>query len=102
MTNYNERLDEILDNVLIGMYCTNPDGDFVPLDDSKNVLRAEAKQAITSLIKELVDEQVVQALKELKEEKKVVDVFASFGITKRIEAVPVKAIDNKIKALEEV
>ncbi len=54
MTNYNERLDEILDNVLIGMYCTNPDGDFVPLDDSKNVLRAEAKQAITSLIKELV------------------------------------------------
>lgn len=56
MTNYNERLDEILDNVLIGMYCTNPDGDFVPLDDSKNVLRAEAKQAIASLIKELVAE----------------------------------------------
>ncbi len=56
MTNYNERLDEILDNVLIGMYCTNPDGDFVPLDDSKNVLRAEAKQALTSLIKELVAE----------------------------------------------
>ena len=56
MTNYNERLDEVLDNVLIGMYCTNPDGDFVPLDDRNNVLRAEAKQALTSLIKELVAE----------------------------------------------
>ena len=56
MNNYNERLDEVLDNVLIGMYCTNPDGDFVPLYDSKNVLRDEAKQLITSLIKELVAE----------------------------------------------
>ena len=56
MTNYNERLDEILDNVLIGMYCTNPDGDFVPLYDGKNVLRDGAKQALTSLIKELVAE----------------------------------------------
>lgn len=45
-TDNTQELDEILDSVLIGMYCTNPDGDFVPLDDSKNVLRAEAKQSL--------------------------------------------------------
>lgn len=52
-------------------------------------------------LEKIIASRITQALKELKEEKKVVDVFASFGITKRIEAVPVKAIDNKIKALEE-
>lgn len=98
MTNYNERLDKILLTTLREMSLELEAYGYI---DSKNYL-SEKKQALTSLIKELVDEQVVQALKELKEEKKVVDVFASFGITKRIEAVPVKAIDNKIKALEEV
>ena len=74
MTNYNKRLDEILDNVLIGMYCTNPDGDFVPLDDSKNVLRAEAKQTITSLIKELVAEAKPKDMDSFYE-KPIVDEF---------------------------
>lgn len=110
MTNYNERLDDILSKTPCvqcdgsGAY---PDCDGEPVQcqfcwQLRFTFIDKAKQAITSLFKELVDEQVVQALKELKEEKKVVDVFASFGITKRIEAVPVKAIDNKIKVLEEV
>lgn len=97
MTNYNERLDELLLTTLGEM---SGELEAYGYLDSKNYL-PEKREAITSLMKELVDEQVVQALKELKEEKKVVDVFASFGITKRIEAVPVKAIDNKIKELEE-
>ncbi len=97
MTNYNERLDEILDNVLIGMYCTNPDGDFVPLDDSKNVLRAEAKQAITSLIKELIEQT--------KPPKYQKEDFKGSEPDRRKKAFN-RAIDqfeqNLLKALEEV
>ncbi len=92
MTNYNERLDEILDNVLIGMYCTNPDGDFVPLDDSKNVLRAEAKQAITSLIKELVAEA----------KPKTMPSNLSPEDYEKCERVVNQYHQNLLKALEEV
>ena len=96
MTNYNERLDDVLDNVLIGMYCTNPDGDFVPLDDRNNVLRAEAKQDIASLIKELVADA--------KPNKK--PQFYCQGCDKSEERGHNQAIDqfeqNLLKALEEV
>lgn len=56
MKDNTQELDEILDSVLLGMYCTNPDGDFVPLDDSKNVLRAEAKQALLDWHNKQVEE----------------------------------------------
>lgn len=50
MSNLDKKLDEILDDVLIGMFCRDPEGDFVPLDDAKNVLRSQAKQAIKQLV----------------------------------------------------
>lgn len=46
MTNYNERLDEILEAV----------SDYVYFDAQKGMAIADSKQAITSLIKELVAE----------------------------------------------
>ena len=96
MTNYNERLDEVLDDVLIGMYCTNPDGDFVPLYDSKNVLRDEAKQALTSLIKELVAE----AKPEVPEEYERDDaLYIGF---ERGREYYYDAISNLLKELEEL
>ncbi len=52
MSNYNERLDEILDGIL----WTGHKWAIDRLDRTPNVVLAEAKQAITSLIKELVAE----------------------------------------------
>ena len=50
MTNYNERLDEILD----GIFWTGHKWAIDRLDRTPSVVLGEAKQAITSLIKELV------------------------------------------------
>ena len=54
MTNYNERLDEIVDTL----------NQFAP-DQLVEEMRAQAKQAITSLIKELVAEARIDELKHL-------------------------------------
>ena len=106
MTNYNERLYEVLDNVLIGMYCTNPDGDFVPLDDRNNVLRAEAKQALTSLIKELVAEAIGEDESLVEVHKRNLVVASQFNaVVKSRNSLRHKqrqALKNLLKALEEV
>ena len=57
MTNYNERLDEVLFNLTdlsYASFTTQEEADRVA--DQLDYDRAEAKQAITSLIKELVAE----------------------------------------------
>ena len=57
MTNYNERLDEVLFNLTdlsYASFITQEEADRVA--DQLDYDRAEAKQAITSLIKELVAE----------------------------------------------
>ena len=57
MTNYNERLDEVLFNLTdlsYASFTTQEEADRVA--DQLDYDRAEAKQAITSLIKELVEE----------------------------------------------
>ena len=54
MTNYNVRLDEIVDTL----------NQFAP-DQLVEEMRAQAKQAITSLIKELVAEARIDELKHL-------------------------------------
>lgn len=66
MTN-NIELDEILDSVLIGMFMRDAGGNFVPLDDKYNVLRNEAKQAISEYIES----------REQKLMKRVLDHYAS-------------------------
>ena len=63
MTNYNERLDEVLHGVAIRGAGKKQDDDYV----------SEAKQAITSLIKELVAEAInsecIALLNDLEEEQ---------------------------------
>ena len=85
MTNYNERLDEVLDTL----------NQFAP-DQLVQEMRAQAKQAITSLIKELVAEA--------KPKKHNIDVGDWYQCTFCEEYN--KGIDqfeqNLLKALEEV
>lgn len=45
-------------------------------------------------VETLVNRQVLEALAEVKSKKKVCDTFHSFGITKRIDAVPLSAIEE--------
>ena len=45
-------------------------------------------------VETLVNRQVLAALAEVKSKKKVCDTFHSFGITKRIDAVPLSAIEE--------
>ena len=45
-------------------------------------------------IRKLISQQVLEALAEVKSKKKVCDTFHSFGITKRIDAVPLSAIEE--------
>ena len=59
MTNYNERLDELLDNFVNGCDCRIDEGQAY-LHESE-FAADEAKQALTSLIKELVADEVLQA-----------------------------------------
>jgi len=95
MTNYNERLDEILDK--FGWTCVADGGDGYGL---QNEDISEAKQAITSLFKELVAEA--------KPEKRTPDYYSdSIDLYSRQCAANSwnKAIDqfeqNLLKALEE-
>jgi hypothetical protein len=96
MTNYNERLDEILDK--FGWTCVADGGDGYGL---QNEDISEAKQALTSLTKELVEEA--------KPEKRTPDYYSdSIDLYSRQCAANSwnKAIDqfeqNLLKALEEV
>ena len=93
MTNYNERLDEIIAQASAGI------GGFGKLDNGKfykGISEIEAKQAITSLIKELVAE----AKPEVPEEYERDDAL-SIGFTRGTEYY-YDAISNLLKALEEV
>ena len=109
MTNYNERLDEILHDLYLAGWNDKLLDDSPTAVPSENQEKREAKQALTSLIKELVAEQIVQALKELKEE--VIGEVPSkintdnWKYDKRVAELKIwqhQAIDNKIKQLEEV
>ena len=87
MTNYNKRLDEVLED--FGVSCARQS--VVTLEDVN-----EAKQAITSLIKELVAE----AKPEVPEEYERDDaLFIGF---ERGTEYYYDAISNLLKALEEV
>ena len=103
MTNYNERLDEVLDSGIENIQ----DGVTLALRAGQNIdyhtfdARVELKQAITSLIKELVAEA--------KPEKRTPDYYSdSIDLYSRQCAANSrnKAIDefeqNLLKALEEV
>ena len=101
MTNYNGRLDKIIDQLSDSsasrgwLDCKSGSEDTHPRNDLVDI----AKQAITSLNKELVAE----ALKELKEENKG---YYDYDNDVWYDAVPVEAINefeqNLLKALEEV
>ena len=83
MTNYNERLDEIVDTL----------NQFAP-DQLVEEMRAQAKQAITSLIKELVAEA-----------KPEIPVATSWqqGIEKKAFEDAIRVYEYKLlKALEEL
>ena len=80
MTNYNERLDEIVDTL----------NQFAP-DQLVEEMRAQAKQAITSLIKELVAEAMPEPSTNL------TSYEAQMFITSTEEY-----LQNLLKALEEV
>ena len=86
MTNYNERLDEIVDTL----------NQFAP-DQLVEEMRAQAKQAITSLIKELVADA--------KPEHAVIS-DDEMGIDRARKSAANHAIDhfeqNLLKALEEL
>lgn len=89
MTNYNEKLDEILYSLCdlsYASFTTQEEADRVA--DQLDYDRAKAKQAITSLI--------VQAFKELKEKAVTPPCYVE------LKVVTLRAIDNKIKELEEV
>jgi hypothetical protein len=45
-TPINQDIEDILDDVLIGMYCMDSDGNFVRLDDKYNILRQEARDKL--------------------------------------------------------
>ena len=87
MTNYNERLDEILHTAKVN-WKTSPDEIF-----DKGVT-AYAKQAITSLIKELVAE----AKPELQNTEDVAETYSAQGYNLAINEFE----QNLLKALEEV
>ena len=99
MTTANQASEDELKERIGNLHAYNFDGDDVTV---KVMVDDDILESIAKYVKALIRTEKLKLLAEMKEEKKVVDVFASFGITKRIEAVPVKAIDNKIKALEEV
>ncbi len=113
MTNYNERLDKILKTSHHRIRTRILRGAEIY---QSHIVQSEydIKQDITSLTKELVDEQVVQALKELKEKSYKVsqDIQVSQYPARSVyqpeivkaydSVVPLSAIDKKIKALEEV
>ena len=109
MTNYNERLEEILANlgerhimvehrlVHLGM----------PEQNGKDIETREAKQAITSLIKELVAEARINELKHLVNDDGIwhQDMTRKFPQKIRLEE-RIKELEkfeqNLLKALEEV
>jgi len=98
MTNYNERLDEIL--------CDTLNGEGVYREYSGKVKAAgqdEAKQALTSLIKELVADA-----KPMVASKEVIETYLQNGMTQKAAEYHGRnhAIEqfeqNLLKALEEV
>ena len=108
MTNYNERLDETLSNFRQSSLIINANNSLGAGEKGREAFIQsldEAKQALTSLIKELVAE----ALKELKEE--VIGEVPSkintdnWKYDRRVAELKLwqhQAIDQKLKALEEV
>lgn len=73
------KIDDILDDVLIGLYCRMPDHtglefDFVSLEDSNNVLRYNLKQQLRKAFEEVIGEATTEQRQRLdnlfgKEEK---------------------------------
>lgn len=91
MTNYNERLDKILDSVW------NEACDMMEDGGTADVSRTEAKQAITSLIKELVAEAKPK-------QQKTENMGDTFKVNwARGHNVAIEQFEqNLLKALEEV
>ena len=90
MTNYNERLDEILD-------------DFFTIGTERHI--SELKQSITSLIKDLVAEALKKIKKEVIGEVPSKMNTDNWKYDRRVAELKLRqhqAIDNKIKELEEV
>ncbi len=97
MANYNERLDEVLFNLAdlsYASFTTQEEADRVA--DQLDYDRAEAKQAITSLTKELVAEA---------KPKRAVIHYDELGIDRARKSAANSALDrfeqNLLKALEE-
>ena len=97
MTNYNERLDEIL-----AKFSTARDYPADMYEEAKN----EAKQALTSLIKELVAEAIGEDESLVEVHKRNLFVASQFNaVIKSRNSLRHKqrqAIKNLLKALEEV
>ena len=92
MTNYNERLDEILDYLLTDIYMNNEH--FAANQEALDKTKEEPMQAITSLIKELVADA-----------KPEIPVATSWqeGIEKKAFEDAIRVYEYKLlKALEEV